>query len=229
MAQENYVSRTPRLMKSFDRAISLVEPILDARYGAEANALIQESRRYYRNLIPEIPYYGENNILLDVFFFPASRHLGIYKAFRERGKTLEEVGQLVYEIGEAEIKAIPVLVRRAIATLWFSRWLTNRLERRARLLSAREHAGGYQVEFLRGDGITFDYEFDYHSCAVLNFYRQQGAAELVPYICAIDRIASDLLGWGLHRTMTLAAGGSKCDFQFKKGGKTLLEIPQSLG
>jgi hypothetical protein len=228
MAQENYVSRTPRLMKSFDRAISLVEPILDARYGAEAYALVEEARQYYRDLIPEIPYFGENNILLDMFFFPASRHLGIYKAFRERGKTLEEVGQLVFEIGEAEINTIPALVRRIIAVLWFSHWFTNRLEKRARFLSARKHLGGYEVEFVRGDGIAFDFEFDYHQCAVLNFYRQQGAAELVPYICAIDKIASDLLGWGLHRTMTLAAGGSKCDFQFKKGGKTRLVVPQSL-
>ena len=228
MAQESYVSRTPGLMKSFDRAISLVEPVLDVRYGAESNALIQESRRYYRDVIPEIPYFGESNILLDVFFFPASRHLGIYKAFRERGKTLEEVGQLVYEIGEAEINAIPALVRRTIAILWFSHWFTNRLEKRARVLSTQKHPGGYEVEFVRGDGKAFDYEFDYHQCAVLNFYRQQGAAELVPYICAIDKIASELLGWGLHRTMTLADGGSKCDFQFKKGGKTLLVIPQSL-
>ena len=84
------------------------------------------------------------------------------------------------------------------------------------------------MAFVHGDGKEFDYEFDYIECAVLNFYRQQGAAELVPYLCAIDKIASELLGWGLRRTMTLAEGGAKCDFRFKKGGKTCVEIPQSL-
>ncbi len=228
MSHENYVSRTPQLLKGFDRAISLVRPVLIARYGDEANDLIQESRQKYRDLIPQIPYIGDNNPLLDVFFFPASRHLGIYKAFREHGKTVEEVGRLVYEIGEAEIKAIPGLVRRAIGFLWFSRLFTDRLQKRAALSRERKYPGGYVVAFVQGDGKEFDYEFDYIECAVLTFYRQQDAAELVPYICAIDKIASELLGWGLCRTMTLAEGGAKCDFQFKKGGKTYVTVPQSL-
>ena len=228
MSDDNYVSRTPQLLKSFDTAISLVKPVLVVRYGDEADALIQDSRQEYRDLIPEIPYIGDKDPLLDVFFFPASRHLGIFKAFREHGKTVEEVGRLVYEIGEAEINAIPVLVRRAIGILWFSRWFKGRLQKRAALSRERKYPAGYIVAFVRGDGTEFDYEFDYIECAVLNFYRQQGAAELVPYVCAIDKIASEKLGWGLRRTMTLAEGGAMCDFQFKKGGETCVAIPQSL-
>ena len=84
------------------------------------------------------------------------------------------------------------------------------------------------MAYLQGDGKEFDYEFDYIECAVYNFFRQQGAAELVPYLCAIDKIASELMGWGLRRTMTLAEGGAKCDFRFKKDGKTCVTIPKSL-
>ena len=228
MSHENYVSLTPRLMKSFDSAVSRVKPILIARYGEEADALMRESRQKYRDLIPQMPYIGDHNPLLDVFFFPATRHLGIYKAFREHGKTVEEAGCLVYEIGAAEIKSIPGLVRRAIGILWFSRWFTDRLQKRAALSREHKYPGGYVVTCVQGDGKEFDYEFDYIECAVLNFYRQQGAAELVPYLCAIDKIASELLGWGLRRTMTLAEGGTKCDFRFKKGGATCVPIPQSL-
>ncbi len=229
MLHQNYVSRTPQLLKGFDKAISHIKPVLITRYGDEANALIQDSRQKYHDLIPQIPYIGDNNPLLDVFFFPASRHLGIYKAFQKYGKTVEEVGRLIYEIGEAEIKAIPGLVRRVIGVLWFSRWFRGRLKERAALSKEHKYPGGYVVEYVQGDGKDFDYEFDYFECAVLNFYRQQGAVELVPYICAIDEIASELLGWGLRRTMTLAEGGTKCDFQFKKGGKTCVRVPQSLG
>ena len=228
MADENYVSRTPQLLKSFDRAISLAKPLLIARYGDEADVLMQDSRRQYLELIPQIPYIGDRNPLLDVFFFPATRHLGIFKAFREHGKTVEEVGQLVYEIGEAEIRAIPGLARRVIGILWFSRWFRGRVRRRAALSGEREYPAGYVVAFVQGDGIEFDFEFDYIECAVLNLYRQQGAAELVPYVCAIDKIASESLGWGLRRTTTLAEGGAMCKFQFKKGGQTCVPIPQSL-
>ena len=229
MSNENYTFRTPHLMKSFDSAVARVKSTLITRYGEEeAIALMRESRQKYRDLIPQIPYIGDHNPLLDVFFFPASRHLGIYKAFREHGKTVEEVGRLVYEIGESEIKAIPGLVRRVVGILWFSRWFTKRAQKRAALSREHMYPGGYVVTFVQGDGKEFDYEFDYIDCAVLNFYRQQGAAELVPYICAIDKIASELLGWGLRRTMTLAEGDTKCDFQFKKGGKTYVTVPFSL-
>ena len=170
MSHENYISRTPHLLKSFDRAISLVKPVLIARYGEEANALIQASRQKYYDLIPQIPYVGENNPLVDVFYLPASRHLGIYKAFQEHGKTVEEVGQLVYEIGEAEIEAIPGFVRRVVRMLWFSRWLTTRLQKRAALSQESKYPGGYVVTYLQGDGKEFDYEFDYIECAVYQFF-----------------------------------------------------------
>ena len=45
---------------------------------------------------------------------------------------------------------------------------------------------------------------------------------------AVDKVASEMLGWGLQRTMTIAEGGEKCDFRFRKGGETSVPIPQSL-
>ena len=35
-----------------------------------------------------------------------------------------------------------------------------------------------------------------------------------------DIALSDAMGWGLIRTETLADGCERCDFRFKKGGKT---------
>ena len=56
----------------------------------------------------------------------------------------------------------------------------------------------------------------------------QGAAELTPYVCAVDKAVSERLGWGLSRSATLAAGCERCDFRFKKGGATCVEVPASL-
>ncbi len=228
MDHENYISRTHRLLKSFDRAISLVKPTLAARYGDESIVLIKHSREKYIDLIPQIPYIGENNPLVDIFYLPATRHLAIFKAFQEHNKSVEEVGRLAYEIGGLEIKAIPAIVRRLVGSLWFSRWFTRRLQKRAALSRERRYPGGYLVTYTKGDGVEFDYEFAYIECAVYHFFRQQGAAELVPYLCAIDITASELMGWGLRRTVTLADGGAKCDFRFKKNGETCVETPQSL-
>jgi hypothetical protein len=229
MSSGTYLSRKAKLLKGFDRSISRVENILIARYGEhEASALVHESREHYAALIPHIPYIGEHNPLLNFFLLPASRYLGIYRAFQARRRTLEEVGRLVYEMSSAEIQALPHLVRRGIGALWFSDWFKERLQKRAALSQQRKYPGDYVIAFVDGDGQDFDYGIDYLQCAACDFYRAQGAAELAPYLCAIDHPASELLGWGLRRTTTLSGGDQRCDFRFKKGGETRVNLPPSL-
>jgi hypothetical protein len=229
MPNDNYVSRKSRLMKDFDKSISRVKRVLVARYGQEdASILMWESREKYKEIIPLIPYIGNKNPML-IFLLPASRYLAIYRAFQNHGKTIKEVGRLVYEIGEAEFKVIPGWVRRLIKVLWFSPWFVERLQKRALTSRERKYSGGYVLNYVAGDGQNFDYGIDYIECASCKFLEQQDAVELQPYICAIDKVASEMLGWGLRRTMTLAEGREKCDFRFKKGGKTCVPIPKSLG
>jgi hypothetical protein len=228
MSHETYASRKSRLLKEFDRSVSRVKQVLVARYGEEeANTLMRESRHVYQDLIPQIPYIGDRNPLL-IFLLPASRYLAIYRTFQKHGRTVEEAGRLAYEIGEAEFEAIPGWVRRVIGVLWFSRWFTRRLQKRAASSQERKYSGGYVLAYVEGNGQDFDYGIDYIECASCKFLNDQGATELGPYVCAVDKVASEMLGWGLRRTMTLAEGGERCDFRFKKGGKTCVTIPQSL-
>jgi hypothetical protein len=228
MSYEAYVSPKSRLLKDFDRSVSRVKHVLIARYGEEeANTLILKSRQKYEDLIPQIPNIGDRNPLL-IFLLPTTRYLAIYRTLQKHGRTVEEAGRLVYEIGEAEFEAIPGWVRRVIGILWFSRWFAKRLQKRAASSQERKYSGGYVLVYVEGDGQDFDYGIDYIECASCKFLNEHDAAELGPYVCAVDKVASEMLDWGLRRTMTLAEGGERCDFRFKKGGKTYVTIPQSL-
>jgi hypothetical protein len=228
MSNETYVSRTPQLLRDFDRSVSRVKPILVSRYGEElAATLMRDARREYEDLIPQIPYIGERNPML-IFLLPTSRYLALYRAFQKQGRTVEEAGRLAYEIGTAEFEALPSIVRRFIGILWFSRWFAGRLQKRAALSEERQYPGDYVLAYIEGDGQDFDYGIDYIECASCKFLADQDATELAPYACAVDKVASEMLGWGLRRTMTLAEGGERCDFRFKKGGETCVPIPPSL-
>lgn len=228
MSCKTYVAQSSRLLKGFDRSVSSVKQVLVTRYGEEeANTLMWESRQKYKDLIPQIPYIGDRNPLL-IFLLPAIRYLAIYQAFEQHDRTVEEAGRLAYEIGKAEFETIPRWACRGIEVLWFSRWFAKRLQKRAASSQEHKYSGGYVLAYVEGDGQDFDYGIDYIECASCKFLDEQGAAELGPYVCAIDKIASEVLGWGLRRTMTLAEGGERCDFRFKKGGKTCVTIPQSL-
>lgn len=227
MAVENYIKRKSRLLKSFDKSIARAEFLIISHYGEEqANTIMDESRQEYENLIPQIPYIGDKNPFL-IFLLPTIRVLAIYRVLQKQGHTVESVGQLIYEMTKVELKALPGFIRRIIGYLWFSSWLLSRLQKRAKKSQEREYPGDFVFTYVEGDGQKFDYGINYIECANCKFLRAQGALELAPYICATDKIASEMLGWGLSRTMTLADGNEKCDFRFKKGGKTFVQGPQS--
>ncbi|MGZ7135813.1 MAG: L-2-amino-thiazoline-4-carboxylic acid hydrolase, partial [Methanobacterium sp.] len=66
----------------------------------------------------------------------------------------------------------------------------------------------------------FDYGLDFTECGIQKFFHKYDADEFTPYLCAMDIIMSDIANAGLHRTETLAEGGNKCNFRYKKGRET---------
>ena len=76
--------------------------------------------------------------------------------------------------------------------------------------------GDWVVKFVPGDGKTFDVGYDYTSCGAFNYFKAQGAAEVAPYFCLNDFLASRAQGTGLSRQHTLAQGDSVCDFRYKR-------------
>jgi hypothetical protein len=225
LMNESYISRKPQFMKSFDKSIARSKRLLVSKYDDEqANSLIRDCRREYEALIPQIPFIGNKSPFL-IFLIPTSRYLAVYRVLRRKGLTIEEAGQLIYLMNEAEWEAIPIIYRRIISYLWFSPLFIWRIRKRAKESQAREYTGGYVLTFIEGDGRTFDYGFDYTECAGCKFLNQQGSPELAPLMCSFDKMASETLGWGLTRTTTIADGYERCDFRFKKHGKTNIVLP----
>lgn len=70
--------------------------------------------------------------------------------------------------------------------------------------------GGPQDDFVLG--------YDYHTCGICNFCRDEGCFELAKYLCRMDYVLADMMGMKLTRTQTLAEGGKYCDFRY--GRKT---------
>jgi hypothetical protein len=110
------------------------------------------------------------------------------------------------------------------------------LQQRAAESQIRRYPGDYVYRFVPGDGETFDFDFDfgfgfgfdYVECAGVKFPREQRATEPAPYICPADILYSEALGWGLKRTTTLAQGGARCDFRFRRGVGAQVAAPEPL-
>jgi len=86
----------------------------------------------------------------------------------------------------------------------------------------------WQPSFVEGTGRGFDYVTDMTECAIVKFLHTQDADELTPYLCRVDFAVSRAFGMGLVRTTTIAEGGEKCDFRYKRGRETAPGWPGSV-
>ncbi len=215
-----YEARRPRLLKEFEAVVVPVSDLFTARYGeAEARPLFAEAREVFAGLIPDLPYVGGRQPFTQ-FVVATGWFLALYRVLQARGRLVDEAGRLVYEVTEAYLRRYPGVARRLVGHLTFSKLYLARLQRRAVESQERPYPDGYVFRYVPGDGVTFDYGVDYLECASCKFLARQGAPELAPYLCTVDTIYSELFGWGLMRTKTLAEGGDCCDFRFKRGGPT---------
>ena len=228
MAQADYTSRRNQFMRSFDKILARVQPWVKTWLGEEqAKEFMREARQEYEALIPRIPFIG-NSFLALSFYMPVTRYLAVYRALQKQGRTAEEAGRLIYRMGTEEALAIPPLGRRVMEVLWFSRWFRRLAKNRAIRSHQRMYPTNFVLNYVEGDGQEFDYGVDYIECANCKFLHAENAFEIAPFVCATDKPISELMGWGLYRTTTIADGAQICKFRFKKGGKTQVVIPQSL-
>ena len=228
MSHDNYLYRKNQLMKRFDKMLARVKPSVSAWLGEkQAKQFMREARQEYEALIPRIPYISDNTLIL-AFFFPVTRYLAVYRGLQRQGRTLEDAGRLIFLIATEEARAVPYVGCRLMEALWFSRWFRRLIKKGALKSQLHRYPGGFVLSYIEGDGREFDYGVDYTECANCKFLQAENAFELAPYVCATDKPISELMGWGLTRPKTIADGYPICGFRFKKDGKTIVPIPQSL-
>ena len=208
-----------KFLKDFDGVIKRSKPFLISHFGDSTPRFIEETRREYESIIPSIPYLGGMEPFTR-YVISAAQYTALYRVLQKHDKTLEEAGQFIYDLTEAILNSYPRVFLRFLTGDIFSKKIMKKARERAGLTQKRVYSENYVFSYVEGDGVEFDYGIEYTECAVCKFMKAVGAPELTPYICDVDIISSDLYGWGLKRTMTIADGYPTCDFRFKKGGKT---------
>lgn len=214
-----YLSRLATWLAEFDAEAARLRPSL-ARSCADADATLQAARQRFAALIPCLPFIGGDDNHLTGELLRSARCLALYQVMRKHGYTAAEVGKILYD-------AVPALLGDGgppPQPLDADALMRRRRERAARSQS-RQHPGDWVYSFVMGDGVAFDYGYDFTTCAVQKLYHAHGADEFLPYYCFLDFASSRVAGLGLQRTMTLAEGHVKCDHRFKRGRETGQDWP----
>ena len=222
-----YMAHKKRFLWEFDLVARSGRSVVEGYFDEDAGAVIAETRREFEDLIPQFPFIGGKQPHTEFIVFTGLL-LAVYRVNKAHGKSAEQTGEMVFEIGRVFLDSFPTFLLRLLMPLNFSRRYLDLIRKGAIESQGREYPEGNVLEFIEGDGKNFDYGVDYLECASCKFLTRQGAPEIAPYLCPVDIHYSRALGWGLTRTMTLAEGADRCDFRFKKGGETNVAVPAAL-
>lgn len=221
--KEYYTSRKSEILALFDDHAQAWKPFIVSRYGDDfADAILREAREQHEALIPEIPYIGGDENPMTVHLIRSTTSLALYIAMKARGKTAEETGKVIYDAVVERVSHLRVSPAKALS----ADDIQTKIEQ-ARKSQERRYPKDWVWKFVKGDGVEFDYGYDFLECGTQKLYHDQGADEFLPFYCFLDFVTSKTSGRTLIRTMTLAEGHDKCDFRFKKGGKTDQNWPPS--
>ncbi len=223
VGEEYYLSHKLEIIAQFVTHAKAWEPYLVKQYGNKFSyAILRETRRQYEDLISKIPYIGGDDNTMTRHLVRSTTSLMLYKALKARGKTSQEVGEIVYKAVDASVSRL-----NAFDDFKLSAEFIVQEKEQARKSQERCYPGDWVWEFVEGDGLEFHYGYDFLECATQKLYRAYNADEFLPFYCYLDFVTHRTTGWGFARTKTLAEGFDRCNFRWKRGGETKKGWPPS--
>lgn len=211
-----YLCRKDELIQGLAKSAREWLPVLAERYGDDgAGRLLQETRRQFEALIPKLPYIGGEENRLTESLIGSARCLALYLVVKAAGGSAEDAGKLLYDAVVRSAPDVPIPPSQRLSR----EELMQRRRERAEQSQQRRQPEDWVYEFVEGDGLEFDYGYDFHQCATERLYRAQGALEFLPFYCFLDFPQCEKGGLGLARAKTLGEGDGVCEFRFKEGGK----------
>ena len=213
-----YLANKDKFLADFKGVCAGAEKWIAARTTADtAKAVAADALRRYESLLPGLPDLGGRANRNQPFITLAGWLTALCQAMREKGLAAKDAGRLLYDLNTADWAGVPPEKAKAMGAALFSPAYFASLKEWAEASQKRQHPGDWVGRAIPGDGKTFDLGYDYTECGVVKYFKSQGVAEVAPYFCLNDFLASRAQGTGLSRQHTLAQGDALCDFRYKQG------------
>jgi hypothetical protein len=204
-----YSVHQARFLAAFDGIAAYWRVVVVAQAGPEmADEVLDKARHQFTDLLASLPYIGgdDNHYTRDLV--ESAGYLALYLVLKRRGWKVEKAARVMYDaildrnrdLPPPKLPPLDQLVKSG--QMLAERALENR------------YPGDYVYDFVPGDGVGFDFGYNFWECATLKLYHAWGADEFAPYYCYLDFPKSPL---GLRRTQTLAEGAPFCNHRFKLG------------
>ncbi len=178
--------------------------------------LLNEARSEFVNLLPKLPYIGNETNVLASGFVNAAWCLGFFRGLEEEGLTLREIAKMMYEKMEHDAESKSQDKKRNLKEFYFSPKMRGaEVERSEKSLSGK-YPGDWVSKYVDGDGKNFDFGINFTECAIHKFFSQHDALRYTPIFCLSDYASYTAFDIGFKRTQNIVLGASTCEFRFKK-------------
>ncbi len=184
--------------------------------------ILADARARFEAMLATIPDPGALAPHMRAFTVGGAVYVAFYLALHAHGRDAAAVWPVCERATRLHFERMSAFEKR-LASDGISSWPLQALSRWLAGRSQKTPVGGWVFDFVEKTE-DFDYGVNYTRCAIRELAIAHGAAEFAPYICISDISGSELFGWGLTRTQTLAQGGSHCDFRFKRGAETRVRV-----
>ncbi|KKN19854.1 hypothetical protein LCGC14_0941530 [marine sediment metagenome] len=222
--KDYYIKRKVKLMKNFSTRLEVERDILKRIFSeSKVNELFAQMKSEYEKIIPEIPYLGGiKNPNTDLIVETMSR-LAMFRILEKEGLKLRDIGKIFYEICDMHNKIRKETMEKTNTdpTQYpFEPAYIESMKKICETSKLRSYPDDFVIDFVEGDGKTFEWSFKIHECGIQKAFKRLDAERFVPFFCLTDFSEANILGFGFRRTQTLAFGAPLCDHTYVKNYKT---------
>ena len=228
IVKDYYIKRKAKLMKKFNKLTRVVRKLLTGKLAdVKIDKIVKQMNEEFENLIPKIPYIGGAKNIFTVTLIENISNLAVFRILEREGFTYREIGEFYYELtdGYHRIRKERMeKIGRDPAQYTFETEYKSLVKTVAEFSQKREYPYDYVIDFVEGDGISFEYGVDISECGVYKIFKELGAEKYVPLQCVSRIREANIFGYGLFRTQSLATGAPTCDYRYTKKLQTSQKI-----
>lgn len=228
--KDYYIKQKAKLMKNFSKHTIGIPKLLAGKFDdAKIDKILKQMKEEFENLIPKIPYIGGAKNYFTSILIQDISNLAIFRILENEGFTYREIGEFYYDWVDRHhrlSKESMEKIGKDPAQYPFEKENKNYLKNFAEFSQKREFPYNLVMDFVEGDGISFDYGFNISECGTYKLFKELGAEKYVPLQCMRVIREAKIFGYGLFRTQTLATGASTCDYRYSKKLKMLQKITE---
>jgi len=224
VVKDYYIKSKAKLMTQLEKLIHISKDLLLKQFNeSQMEEIFDKIRNDYENLIPEIPYIGGKRNPFTSMLVDCVSLLAFYRTLENEGMSYSEIGEFNYgfweNINMRRVRKLEKTGQDPIDQYFNDVYLTFS-KNLAKTSQLRKYPEDWVMEYLEGDGKTFDYGFKFTECGIHKVFKRLGAEKYVPFLCLTDFAQANVYGFGFTRTQTLGNGDPICDHKFLKHGTT---------